>query len=256
MQSTRTAAYKVEPVEHASASEHTLSNIQKQKELQDMQDEKDAEGRKKESGVQSLQAAPKENATGPAKKTPPRAPRNLRVSSLDELSLSFTAEKEVMDVQYCVEHLLDLRSLVEKNDQLSKFSDFRAPDHKNTMPMKTAFTPEKLMFGKVDVLAKFYDPGLTMRDGEADPMNPPYFRISRELMGRVIHTLRREYISDDENTKMSKEFEEHMKEAEILLSKRFKEWSEQKAKGYTTANFQTWEAEHIHATLGASCGEH
>jgi hypothetical protein len=77
--------------------------------------------------------------------------------------------------------------------------------------MKPAFTPEKLVTSKQPLLARFYDAGLTTAGGEVDPLNPPYFRISRELMGRVIHTLREEYISDDENVRMSAEFKEHMK---------------------------------------------
>jgi hypothetical protein len=43
------------------------------------------------------------------------------------------------------------------------------------------------------------------RADRAEPLN------SRELMGRVIHTLRLEYISDDENSRMSAEFKEHVK---------------------------------------------
>jgi hypothetical protein len=116
-----------------------------------------------------------------------------------------------MDMQYCVEYLTDLRVLAGKNN-LSKFSDFWAPDYKYTTPLKPVFTtPEKLVSGKEPLLAKFYDVGRTTVGGEADPLNPPYFRISRELMGRVIHTLRQEYISDDENAKMSAEFKEHVK---------------------------------------------
>ncbi len=88
-------------VEHASASEHTLSNTQRQRELQDMQEEKDAEGRKKGGGAKSLQAAQKENATCLIKEPPPRAPRNLRVSLLDELPPSFTADKEVLFAWTC-----------------------------------------------------------------------------------------------------------------------------------------------------------
>jgi hypothetical protein len=79
------------------------------------------------------------------------------------------------------------------------------------MPRKAAYTPESLMSGNVALVARFYDPGLTTTDGEADLLNSPHFRISRELMGRVIHTLRREYISDDDDRRMSKEFEEHVK---------------------------------------------
>jgi hypothetical protein len=92
-------------------------------------------------------------------------------------------------MQYCVQNLEDFRQLVGKN-QLSKFSDFRAPDNQNTMPMRPVFTPEKLVGCNEPSQAKFYDVGRTTVGGEADPRNPPYFRISRELMGRVIHTLR------------------------------------------------------------------
>ncbi len=66
------------------------------------------------------------------------------------------------------------------------------------------------MTDKVPLLSGFYNSGQTTADGEADPLNPPYFRISRELMRRVVHTLRLEYISDDENSRMSTEFKEHM----------------------------------------------
>jgi hypothetical protein len=109
-----------------------------------------------------------------------------------------------------VQNLAEFRTLAGKN-KLSKFSDFWAPDHQNTTPIKPAFTPEKLVTGRVPLLARFYDVGRTTAGGEADPLNPPYFRISQELMGRVIHTLRHEYISDDENARMSAEFKEHMK---------------------------------------------
>jgi hypothetical protein len=68
------------------------------------------------------------------------------------------------------------------------------------------------MNGKIEVLSRFYNPGLLKKDVEADPLNPPYFRISRELMGRVIHTMHHEYISDDENMRLSKKFEEHVKD--------------------------------------------
>ncbi len=94
-----------------------------------------------------------------------------------------------------MENLGALRSLTGRN-QLSKFSDFWAPDCKDTMPRKAAYTPESLMSGNVALVARFYDPGLTTTDGEADLLNSPHFRISRELMGRVIHTLRREYVRE------------------------------------------------------------
>jgi hypothetical protein len=45
--------------------------------------------------------------------------------------------------------MVSFRNLAEKN-HLSKFSDFWAPDYKDTMPLKAAFTPECLITGNVD----------------------------------------------------------------------------------------------------------
>jgi hypothetical protein len=111
---------------------------------------------------------------------------------------------------HCVENLLAFHSLAADH-HLSKFSDFWAPDYKNAMPLKAAFTPEHLVSGKNTLLANFYDPGLTTSKGEADPLNPPHYRVSRELMGRIVHTFKRQYISDDDDKKMSAEFEDYLK---------------------------------------------
>jgi hypothetical protein len=151
-------------VEHASAREHALSNERKQKELQDLQDGKVSEEQRKEWKAMRLKAAQEENAKCLIKEPPPRGPRSIRVASLDDLPLSFTAEKSVMDMHYCVQNLPELRTLAGKN-KLSKFSDFWAPDHKNTTPMKAAFTPDNLMTDRVPLLARFYDSGLTTADG-------------------------------------------------------------------------------------------
>ncbi len=197
-------------VQHESAKEHALSNERKQKELQDLQDVVITEEQRKEWKARKLKAAQDENAKCLVKEPPAtRPPRSTRVASLDDLPLSFTAEKSVMDMQYCVKNLAEFHTLAGKN-KLSKFSDFWAPGHQNTTPLKPAFTPEKLMTDKVPLLSRLYNSGQTTADGEADPLNPPYFRISRELMRRIIHTLRLEYISDDENSRMSTEFKEHM----------------------------------------------
>ncbi len=123
-----------------------------------------------------------------------RPPRSLRVSSLDEMPASFAAPKSVMDMQYCVQHLDGFRKLAGKND-LCMLSDFWAPDHKNTTPLRPVFVPEKLAGGNEQLLARFYDGGQTTDEGEADPINPPYFRISRELMGRVIPCAKITYLT-------------------------------------------------------------
>jgi hypothetical protein len=197
---------------YASAEEHALSDERKRKELQELQGGAITERHREEWKAMNLKAAQdmkaKDPDNGPSEAKPPRS---TRVTSLEEMPASFTASKSVMHMQYCVQNLEDFRQLVGKN-QLSKFSDFWAPDNRNTMPMKPVFTPEKLVGGNEPLLAKFYDVGRTTVGGAADPLNPPYFRISRELMGRVIHTLRLEYISDDEHGRMSEEFKEHVKD--------------------------------------------
>ncbi len=199
-------------VTHVSAEERASSNERKHKELQDLQGGPITEKHRDEWKALNQKAAQGKKGKEPedeASRT--RPPRNLRVASLEEMPASFTAPKSVMDMQYCVRHLDELRDLAGNNN-LNKFSDFWAPDHKNTTPLKSSFVPEKLVAGNEPVLARFYEDGQVTNKGETDPINPPYFRISRELMGRVIHTLRQEYISDDEHGRMSEEFKEHVKE--------------------------------------------
>ena len=197
---------------HVSAEEHASSNERKRKELLDLQGGPISEKLRDEWKASNQKAAlgkkDKEPEAGPSGARPPR---NLRVASLDEMPASFSAPKRVMDMQYCVRNLDECRALAGKN-KLSKFSDFWAPDHTNTTPLKPAFVPERLLGGNDSLLAQFYDGGQTTDEGEADPLNPPFFRISRELMGRVIHTLSKDYISDDELGRMSEEFKEHVKE--------------------------------------------
>ncbi len=170
-------------VQHIWARKHALSNERKQKELQDLQDGAITEEQMEEwKARNNLKATQDEKAKVPDKEPlAARPPRSIRVASLEELPASFTAAKSVMDMQYCVQNLSDFRKQAGKN-KLSKFSDFWAPDHQNTTPMKPAFTPEKLVTSKEALLARFYDAGLTTAGGEADPLNPPYFCISRELI--------------------------------------------------------------------------
>jgi hypothetical protein len=146
-------------VTHVSAEEHASSNERKHKELQDLQGGPITEKHRDEWKALNQKAAQgkkdKEPEEGPSKTRPPR---NLRVASLEEMPGSFTTPKKVMDMQYCVQHLEGLRELAGRND-LSKFSDFWAPDHKNTMPLKSSFVPEKLVAGNEPLLAQFYDGG-------------------------------------------------------------------------------------------------
>jgi hypothetical protein len=139
-----------------------------------------------------------------------RGARNLQVSSLDDLASSFVENKSVMDMHYCVTHLDSLRGLAADH-HLSKFSDLWAPDYKHIMPLKVAFTPAHLVSGKNTLLTEFYDPGRTTSNGDKDPLNLPHYRVSRELMGRIVHTFKRQYISQDDDRKMSVELEEYLK---------------------------------------------
>jgi hypothetical protein len=172
---------------HASASEHALSNERKHKELQDLQDGKVSQEWRDEWRAKKSKAV------------------------LEERAAKGGSSEDVMDMENCVRHISAIRGLAGKNDQISKFSDYWASDNKSTIPMKAVFTPAKLMHGKIEVLSRLYDPDLVKKYGEANPLNPPYFRISCELMGRVIHTMREQYISDNENSRMSTEFKEHVK---------------------------------------------
>jgi hypothetical protein len=45
-----------------------------------------------------------------------------------------------------------------------------------------------------------------------DDSDPPHFRVSAELFGRMLHTLGREYISRDNNRKLSAELDRHLTE--------------------------------------------
>jgi hypothetical protein len=124
-------------VAHVSADEHALSNERKRKQLQDLQGGPITERhREKWKAMNLKEAQGKKDKEPEDEPLMARPPRNLRVASLEELPGSFAAPKSVLDMQYCVRNLEGLRELAGRNN-LSKFSDFWAPDHKNTTPMKT-----------------------------------------------------------------------------------------------------------------------
>jgi hypothetical protein len=75
--------------------------------------------------------------------------------------------------------------------------------------MKKAFVPERLINGSNRLLSTFYD-------GEqqtSDPRHRAHFRVSAELMGRTIHIhiFKREYISQDDERKISEELDAYVK---------------------------------------------
>ena len=121
---------------HVAADEHASSNERKHKELRDLQGGRITERHREEWKVMNQKAAQGKRDKEPDDEpSVARSPRSLRVASLEELPGSFTAPKSVLDMQCCVQHLEDLREMAGKND-LSKFSDFWAPDHKNTTHTK------------------------------------------------------------------------------------------------------------------------
>jgi hypothetical protein len=102
----------------------------------------------------------------------------------------------VMDMRFCISHLDAI--MREAGDfTLKDFSDYWAPDNKKTAPNKpNTFVPNRLVQGSSNPLwAPFYDPGLTRlgADGslEVDPNHPPFFRASNELLGRMLHTMKK-----------------------------------------------------------------
>ena len=65
-----------------------------------------------------------------------------------------------------------------------------------------------LTLGTNSMWAPFYHGGPDVPDDR----DPPYFRFSAELFGRMLHTLGREYISRDDNRKISAELNKHLTE--------------------------------------------
>jgi hypothetical protein len=56
--------------------------------------------------------------------------------------------------------------------------------------------------------ASFYHAGPDVPDDR----DPPHFRVSVKLFGRMLHTFGTEYISRDDNRKLSAELDKHLKE--------------------------------------------
>jgi hypothetical protein len=130
----------------------------------------------------------------------------------------------VMDMQFCIDNLDSIRN--EAGDfPLSEFSDFWAPDHPKTTPNRpNTFVPNWMVKGSNPLWGPFYDSGRTRRgaDGspEPDPNHPPYFRVSAEVLGRSLHTLKRQYVDNDEKRTTSDILQQHVHaETEYAKSK-------------------------------------
>jgi hypothetical protein len=60
------------------------------------------------------------------------------------------------------------------------------------------------------LLDKFYDPGRTTSNGDVDPLNPPHYR-ENSWGGSCTPSGWSQYISEDDDKRMSAEFEEYLK---------------------------------------------
>jgi hypothetical protein len=123
------------------------------------------------------------------------------------LSSSTAESTRVMDMRFCISNLDSIRR--EAGDfTLKEFSDYWAPDNEKTAPnLPSTFVPTRMVRGSYPLWAPFYDPGRTRLgdDGaeESDPDHPPHFRVSCELLGRMLHTFKKGYVDEDEKKKTS-----------------------------------------------------
>jgi hypothetical protein len=93
----------------------------------------------------------------------------------------------------------------------SDWSDYWEAGYKKTKPFwgKNTFVPKRLVLGINSMWAPFYHVGPDVPDDR----DPPHFRVSTKLFGRMLHTFGTEYISRDDNRKLSTELDEHLKES-------------------------------------------
>ncbi len=123
-------------------------------------------------------------------------------SSSATLARTTAACTPVMDMLFCTNNLDAIRS--EAGDfSLKDFSDYWAPDNRKTaLNAPNTFVPNRLVGGNNPLWASYYVSGETRlgSDGsqEADPNHPPYFRVSQEMLGRMLHTFKKSCVDSDE----------------------------------------------------------
>jgi hypothetical protein len=107
----------------------------------------------------------------------------------------------VMDMRFCIDNLDSIRS--EAGDfTLRDFSVYRLQITRRLhSTSRTRSFPNRLVQGNNPQWAPFYDLGQSRRgsDGsmEADPDHSPFFRVSQELLGRMLHTMKKQYVDSD-----------------------------------------------------------
>jgi hypothetical protein len=120
-----------------------------------------------------------------------------------------------MDMFFCRDNLFAIRA--EAGDfTLKDFSDYWASGNEKTSPnLPRTFEPNRMVKGNHPLWAPFYNPGRTRLgdDGtvESDPNHPPHFRVSRELLGRMLHTFKKGYVDEDEKRKTSAFLSDHIR---------------------------------------------
>jgi hypothetical protein len=130
------------------------------------------------------------------------------------LSRTTAACTPVMDKLFCINNLEAIRS--EAGDfSLKDFSDYWAPDNRKTAPnAPNTIVPSRLVSENKPLWASYYVLGETRLDAdgslEADPNHPPYFRVSQELLGRMLHTFKKSYVDRDEQRKTDSRLSNHI----------------------------------------------
>ena len=122
----------------------------------------------------------------------------------------------VADMHWCIDNLAAIKADVG-DSRHSDWSDFWEVGYKKNKPWaKNTFVPKRLALGTNSVWAPFYHAGPNVPDDR----DPPHFRVSAELFGRMLHTLGREHISKDDNRKLSAELNKHLTDSIIKVSER------------------------------------
>jgi hypothetical protein len=132
----------------------------------------------------------------------------LSISSGSTSTSLHKSSGAVADMHWCIDNLDKIRDNVG-DSRHSDWSDYWEAGYKKTKPWgKNTFVPKKLVLGTNSMWAPFYHSGPEVPDDR----DPPHFRVSAELFGRMLHTFGREYISRDDNRKFSTELDKHLKE--------------------------------------------
>jgi hypothetical protein len=97
----------------------------------------------------------------------------------------------------------------------SNWSDYWEAGYKKTKPWgKNTFVPKRLVLGTNSMWAPFYHSGPDVPDDR----DPPHFRVSAEFFGRMLHTFGTEYISRDDNRRLSTQLDVCLKENVALTN--------------------------------------